>query len=89
MPITKSAIKKQKVDKVRTRVNRTILSQVKTAEKNALARPATETLSRLYSSVDVAVKKHVLKANTAARIKAGVVRALKAKLSVSPFAKSK
>lgn len=87
MPITKSAIKKQRVDKVRTAINRTVLSRVKTAEKNALLKPAKETLAKLYSSVDVAVKKHVLKPNTASRIKAGVVRAVRAKLTTSPFKK--
>ncbi len=87
MPITKSAIKKQRVDKKRTTVNRAIISSVKNAEKKARKSPNAASLKALYSAVDVAVKKNVLKLNTAARIKAGVVRAVKAKLEKSPFVK--
>lgn len=89
MPLTKSAIKKQRVDKKRTATNRAISSQVKTAVKKARTQPSPSTLRALYSAVDVAVKKHVLKLNTASRIKAGVLRAVKAKLGTSPFAKEK
>lgn len=89
MPIIKSAIKKLRADKKKTEFNRRVSTQVKTAERKALATPSATTISSLYSAVDVAVKKNVLKANTAARIKAGVVRAIKTKLDKSPFAKSK
>ena len=87
MPITKSAIKQQRVDKKRTAVNRAVISAVKSAEKKAKKSPSGETIKTLYKAVDVAVKKNVLKLNTAARIKAGVVRAIKSKLEKSPFAK--
>lgn len=89
MPIIKSAIKKQRVDKKRTVANRIISSRVKTAAKKARTQPSPVTLRELYSAVDVAVKKNVLKLNTASRIKAGIVRSVKAKLTSSPFAAEK
>lgn len=87
MPITKSALKKQRADKAKTRENKIITSKVKTTAKAVEANPSKEALAKLYSSVDVAVKKHVLKLNTASRMKAKAVRAAKAKLAKSPFAK--
>lgn len=89
MPITKSAIKKQRADKNKTKVNRAVASRVKSAEKAARTSPSQEAIAKLFSAVDVAVKKHVLKLNTASRLKAGVVRFAKSKLGKSPFTKNK
>jgi ribosomal protein S20 len=89
MPITKSAIKKQRADKTKTKVNRAILTRVKTAEKSATSAPSALSIGKLFSAVDVAVKKHVLKLNTASRIKAGIVRATRGKMEKTPFAKAK
>ena len=74
-------------DRTRTAVNQAVMSRVRTAEKQAVAKPPPESLAKLYSTVDVAVKKRVLKLNTASRIKAGIVRHTRAKLTKSPFTK--
>ena len=89
MPITKSAIKKQRTDKKRTVVNRAVASAVRNAEKKARKSPTIESIKELYSTVDLAVKKRILKLNTASRIKAGVMRVAKVKLEKSPFGKNK
>lgn len=74
-------------DRTRTAVNQAVMSRVRTAEKQAAAAPTAATVAKLYSAVDVAVKKRVLKLNTASRIKAGIVRHTRAKNTKSPFAK--
>jgi len=87
MPITKSAIKKQRVDKRRALINRPIKSKMKTAIKTARANPSKETLTELYSVLDIAVKKHLTKKNTAARLKSRIVKMAKEQKIDNPFKK--
>ncbi|MFH2019441.1 MAG: 30S ribosomal protein S20 [bacterium] len=87
MPITKSAIKKQRIDRKRTNVNKPIASLVKTTFKQAKSKPDAKIIGRTYSAIDIAVKKNVIKANTGARMKAQLVKSAKKKLDKSPFAK--
>jgi len=85
MPVTKSAIKKQRVDKKKTKVNKPIATLVKTTIKQALSKPDEKILGRAYSAIDIAIKKNVIKANTGARMKAKLVRSARSKLEKSPF----
>lgn len=87
MPMTKSAIKKQRVDRKRTRVNKPIASLVKTTFKQAKSKPDSMIIGRTYSAIDIAVKKNLIKANTGARMKALLVKTAKKKLDKSPFVK--
>lgn len=88
MPITKSAIKKQRADKSKRRNNLRIASQMKTAIIAAKTSPTKDTVAKMYSTLDVAVKKHIIKRNRAARVKAGVVRIAKVKQVKALFGKS-
>ena len=87
MPITKSAIKKLRVDKRRVLINRPVKARMKTALKNARANPTPETISKLYSALDRAVKTNITTRNTAARLKARLAKSMKDKKLESPFGK--
>lgn len=69
MPITHSAAKKLHQDEKRRLVNRRTLAEVKTAVRNARLKPTAQTLTKAYSVLDVAAKKHVIHHNRAARLK--------------------
>jgi len=77
MPITKSAIKKQRVDKARVRVNEPIHGRVKSTIKEARANPTSETISAFYSAIDKAVAKKLVARRTAARLKMRLVKLAK------------
>lgn len=85
MPIIKNAIKKQRVDKKRTKVNAIIRFETKGATKAAKAKMDTTTITRLYSALDKAVSKKIIKLNKASRIKARILKAMKIKGITSPF----
>ncbi len=72
MPLTKSAIKKQRVDKKRTAQNVVTRGRVKTAVKNARANVTPETLKAMYSALDRAVKHHLVARRHAARLKSRI-----------------
>lgn len=72
MPITKSAIKKQRVDKRRTISNMDAKGRLKTTIKAARANPGAETLKALFSSMDRAVKHHLVTKGHAARLKSRI-----------------
>lgn len=72
MPITKSAIKKQRVDKRRTVSNMSVKGRLKTTVKEVRAKSSPETLSSLYSSMDLAVKHHLVTKRHAARLKSRI-----------------
>jgi ribosomal protein S20 len=72
MPITKSAIKKQRVDKRRTAQNMPARGRVKTAVKEARANPSAATLTTLYSALDRAVKHKLVARGRAARLKSRI-----------------
>ena len=72
MPITKSAIKKMRVDKRRTLQNMDAKGRLKTTIKEARANPGIETLKTLFSSMDLAVKHHLVTKGHAARLKSRI-----------------
>ena len=70
MPIIKSAKKAARQAEKRTRHNVEIKKSIKAALKAFKANPTPENLSKAQSEYDKAVKKDLLKKNTAARRKA-------------------
>jgi len=88
MPIIKSAIKRMKQTIKRRDRNVGIKRDIKTAVKTFLAGPTSETLSQAQSEIDTAVKKKLLKKNTAARRKANLSKVAKeAGVKLAPAAK--
>ena len=87
MPITKSAIKKQRVDKSRALVNVVVRGRVKAAIKSVREKPDAKKIANFYSVIDRAVSKKLVAKRTAARLKARIVKFAKTKLSKSPFGK--
>ena len=77
MPITKSAIKKMRVDKRRTRVNAPILAAARSAIKKARLLKSVETINTLYSNLDKAVAHKLISKNRAARLKSRIVNVTK------------
>lgn len=77
MPIIKSAIKRVKQAGKRRDQNIAAKNSVKAATKAFLQNPSVETLSAAHGALDTAVKKNVLKKNTAARRKARLSRIAK------------
>lgn len=72
MPITKSAIKKQRVDKRRTEQNLVAKGRLKTTIKEARTNPGAESLKALFSAMDRAVKHHLVAKGHAARLKSRI-----------------
>lgn len=72
MPITKSAIKKERVDKRRTQQNIAAKGRLKTTIKEARANPGAETLKAMFSAMDRAVKHHLVAKGHAARLKSRI-----------------
>lgn len=70
MPITKSAIKKQRSDKKKALVNKAVRTKAKTAIDAFKKALSGESLSKAFSMVDKAAKKGVIKEGKANRIKA-------------------
>jgi len=78
MPIIKSAIKRAKQTIKRRARNVGIKHDIKDATKAFIAKPSEKTLSAAQSEIDTAVKKGLIKKNTAARRKANLSKAAKA-----------
>ena len=70
MPIIKSAKKAARQAEKRTEHNVQIKKDIKSALKAFKANPTPETLAKAQSEYDKAVKKNLMKKNTAARRKA-------------------
>ncbi len=87
MPITKSAIKKQRVDRSRAKVNMPVAGRLKSTLKIARSKPTSQTVASFYSAVDRAVKKHLVPKRTAARLKARLMALAKTKVKTSIFGK--
>lgn len=87
MPITKSAIKKQRVDKKRAKVNEPIKGSVKASIKEAKSNPSSATIAKFYGAIDHAVAKKLVSKRTAGRLKSRLVKFAKSKLTKSPFGK--
>lgn len=77
MPIIKSAKKAARQAETRTARNEKIKKDIKTALKAFKANPSKETLAKAQSEYDKAVKKDLLKKNTASRRKAKLHAILK------------
>ncbi len=77
MPIIKSAIKRAKQTIKRRERNVGIKHDIKTALKAFNAKPSAETLSAVHSEIDTAVKKKLIKKNTAARRKSQLAKVAK------------
>ena len=77
MPIIKSAIKRSKQANKRRERNIETKRDVKNATKAFLATPSAETLAKAQGELDTAVKKGLLKKNTAARRKMRLSRVAK------------
>lgn len=78
MPIIKSAKKAARQAEKRTLNNQQIKKSIKAALKELKANPVAENLSKLQSEYDKAVKKGLLKKNTASRRKASAAKFAKA-----------
>lgn len=72
MPIIKSAIKRAKQTLKRRERNIGIKRDIKSAVKAFMAEPSAATLAAAHSELDTAVKKNLLKKNTAARRKSAL-----------------
>ena len=69
MPITKSAIKKQRADLKKASFNRSTKTKAKTAMDEFKKLLSGESLSKAFSAIDRAAKKGVIKKGKADRIK--------------------
>lgn len=85
MPIIKSAKKAARQAEKRTLNNQEIKKAIKAALKELKTNPVVESLSKLQSEYDKAVKKGLMKQNTASRRKAAAARYAK-KASAKPAA---
>ena len=84
MPIIKSAKKAARQADKRTAHNEQIKKDIKAAVKAFRAKPSKTTLAKAQSEYDKAVKKDLLKKNTAARRKAklhAIAKSAKVKLA--------
>jgi ribosomal protein S20 len=88
MPIIKSAIKRMKQAVVHRERNVATKKNIKSATKALAAKPSAAALSKAQSEIDKAVKKGLIKKNTAARRKANLAKAAKA-AGVKPTAAAK
>lgn len=77
MPIIKSAIKRAKQTLKRRERNISIKKDIKTAVKAFSAEPSAKTLTAAQSEIDTAVKKGLIKKNTAARRKSALSKIAK------------
>lgn len=77
MPIIKSAIKRARQAAKRHERNVATKKNLKAAVKSFLAKPTAESLSKAQSEVDVALKKNLIKKNTASRRKANLAKIAK------------
>ena len=77
MPIIKSAIKRAKQTLKRRERNISIKKDIKTAVKAFTAEPSAKTLAAAQSEIDTAVKKGLIKKNTAARRKSALSKIAK------------
>ena len=77
MPIIKSAIKLAKQTLKRRERNISIKKDIKTAVKAFSAEPSAKTLAAAQSEIDTAVKKGLIKKNTAARRKSALSKIAK------------
>jgi len=75
MPILKSAIKKLKQDKKRTRVNK-VYRDLRLAVKQARKEKTAKAVKLAYSALDKAAQQKVIHKNKAARLKSRLMKLL-------------
>ena len=78
MPIIKSAVKRMKQTATRRQRNIATKRAIKASTKAFVAEPSAAALSQAQSELDKAVKKGLLKKNTASRRKESLAKAAKA-----------
>lgn len=80
MPIIKSAIKRAKQSEVRRlrnlKTKTAVKKDIRAVLDNPAGKDAAKALSQAYSDIDKAVKRGILHANTAARRKASLAKAI-------------
>lgn len=79
MPIIKSAKKKLRQDKKRTKQNQLVKRSVKETVLAFKRKPTLAALAKLFSKLDIAVKKKIFHPNKAARLKSRLSKLLKPK----------
>ena len=72
MPNTSSAKKKLRADARKTVINKRIKEKIRNTYKKFISSPSLESLSQVYSSLDIAVKKRVLSKQKVGRKKSQV-----------------
>ncbi|MEK7111597.1 MAG: 30S ribosomal protein S20 [Patescibacteria group bacterium] len=77
MPITTSALKKLRQDKVRNLANNKVRSSLRAAVKAFRLKKNESLLGKAFSALDKAVKKRVIHQNKAARLKSKLARWLR------------
>lgn len=83
MPIIKSAIKKLRRDNKKRIENRAVLVTVRKSIKSVRTTPSQDTASKAFSLIDKAVKKGLIKKNTAARKKSQIAKVLSSAAQVT------
>ena len=76
MPILKSAIKKLKQDKKRTRVNKVYRESLRLAVKQTRKEKTAKAVKLAYSALDKAAQQKVIHKNKAARLKSRLMKLL-------------
>jgi small subunit ribosomal protein S20 len=89
MPIIKSAIKKMRQDKARTKVNQLKRAQLKKVLKTTSSKLTKESLGQAFSALDKATKTGLIHKNKAARQKATLAKKLATSAAKSPKPKAK
>lgn len=79
MPLIKSAIKKLKQDKTRTKLNNKYRKNYKEAVKKATKGATKGLVGKAYAALDKAVKKGIIHKNKAARLKGKSAKSVKKK----------
>lgn len=77
MPIIQSAIKRMKQTEKRRERNAGLKKDIKSATKSFMAKPTAESYSLAQSSIDTAVKKKLIKKETASRRKSSLSKIAK------------
>ena len=78
MPIIANAKKALRQTKTRTTRNRVVRAQVNSTVKKTNAKPNETSLTKLYSTLDRAVKRNIIHKNKAARLKSHAAKQVSA-----------
>lgn len=79
MPITKGAIRKQRADKRKTKINLDVKKAFKEAVSKMRKSPTSKNLITVYQKLDRASKSQVIHKNKASRLKSRLSKLLKKK----------